>query len=67
MGVLHLGFTTQPLQTIFGLLTFLAGFETLYATIESSVLVAGFLAVINLGISLVGAYLILAPTLEANE
>jgi hypothetical protein len=67
MGVLHLGFTTQPLQTIFGLLTFIAGFETLYATIESSVLVAGFLAVINLGISLVGAYLILAPTLEANE
>jgi hypothetical protein len=67
MGVLHLGFTLQPLRTIVGLLTLFAGFEILYATIESSVLVAGFLAVINMGLALVGAYLLLAPKLEVEE
>jgi hypothetical protein len=67
MGVLHLGFTLQPLQTVMGLLTFYAGFEILYSTVESSVLVAGFLAVINLGVALVGAYLLSAPTLELEE
>ena len=67
LGVLHLGFTAQPLRTILGLLTLLAGFEILYATIESSVLVAGFLALINMGLAMAGAYLLLAPTLEAGE
>lgn len=67
MGVLHLGFTTQALRIVLGLLTVLAGFEILYVTVETSVLVAGFLAVINLGFALVGAYIILAPTLEAEK
>jgi hypothetical protein len=67
MGLLHLGFRLQPLRTIMGLLTFFAGFEILYVTIETSVLVAGFLAVVNMGVALVGAYLLLAPTLEVEE
>ena len=66
MGLLHLGFTLQPLRTVIGLLTFFAGFEILYATIEASVLVAGFLAVINLSVALIGAYLLVAPTMEAE-
>jgi len=48
MGLLHLGFTTHPLRTIVGILTFFAGFEILYVTLDSSVLVAGLIAVINL-------------------
>ena len=44
-----------------GLLTFLSGFEILYAALENSVLVAGLLAAINLGLALVGAYLASAP------
>jgi hypothetical protein len=36
----------------------LTGFETLYAAVEGSVLVAGLLAVVDLGLALVGAYLI---------
>jgi hypothetical protein len=67
MGILHLGFTAQSLQTILGLLTFFAGFEILYATFEASVLVAGFLAMINLGLAFIGAYLQVVPTLEVEK
>jgi len=67
MGLFHLGFTIQPFRTVVGLLTFFAGFEILYAMVDSSVLVAGFLAVINMGVALVGTYLLLAPTMEVEE
>ena len=66
VGLLQLGFTIQPLRTILGLLTFLAGFEIIYATAESSALVAGLLAVINLGLALAGAYLLMVDTLEES-
>ena len=66
LGILHLGFTTEPFRIISGLLTSLTGFEILYATVESSILVAGFLAVINLGFALTGTYLLLAPAMEAE-
>jgi hypothetical protein len=67
MGLLNLGFSGQSLNTIVGLLTFLGGFEILYSTIDSSILVNGFLAIINLSIALVGAYLLLSPTLESDK
>jgi len=67
MGLLHLGLTAQPARTILGLLTVLSGFEVLDSTVETSALVAGFLAAINLGIALIGAYLLTAPTLETEE
>jgi hypothetical protein len=41
---------------VLGLLTFLSGFEVLYAAMESSSLVTGLLAVVNLGLALAGAY-----------
>jgi hypothetical protein len=47
-----------------GLLTVLSGFEILYSAVEVSALVTGLLAGVNLGLALVGAYLLLAPTLE---
>lgn len=56
MGLLHLGITAEPLRVALGLLTFLAGFEVLYASIETSVLLAGLFAVVNLGLALVGSY-----------
>jgi len=61
LGLLHLGLTSGILHVILGLLTVLAGFEILYAAVESSVLVAGLLAVVNLGLALVGAYLLVIP------
>jgi hypothetical protein len=67
MGLLHLGLTSQPLRAAIGILTFLSGFEILYAAVESAALVAGLLAFINMGIAIIGAYLLAAPTLEAPE
>ena len=58
MGLLLLGSTSDIFRVIVGLLAVLTGFETLYAAVEGSVLVAGLLAVVNLGLALVGAYLI---------
>lgn len=67
MGLLQLGMTVRPLRIILGLLTILSGFEVMYAVLESSVLLAGLLAVINLGLAFVGAYLLAAPVLEDGE
>ena len=67
MGLLKLGFNDQPLMIIFGLLTVLAGFEIIYSILENSALVAGLLAVITLGLALVGAYLLTAPDMEGIE
>jgi len=64
IGLLHLGLTAQPLRVVLGLLTVLSGFEILYAAVESATLVAGLLAGVNLGLALVGAYLLASPSLE---
>ena len=61
-GVVHLGVTSEILRVIIGLLTLLTGFEILYAAVESSILVAGLLSVISLGLGLAGSYLLLAGT-----
>ncbi len=67
MGLIHLGITSQILQTILGLLTLLTGFEMLYAAVESSILVAGLLAVVDLGLALAGSYLLLADSATETE
>jgi hypothetical protein len=56
MGLLQMGMTADPLRVILGLLTVIGGFEILYAAVENSVLVAGLLAAVNLGLALVGAF-----------
>jgi hypothetical protein len=67
MGLLHLGITARILPVTMGLMTVLAGFEILYASVEGSVLVAALLAVINLGLALVGSYLMLASHAQETE
>jgi hypothetical protein len=67
MGLLHLGISTRVLRVIIGLMTFLSGFEILYSAVEGSVLVAALLAVINLGLALVGAYLMIASNPQESE
>jgi len=66
LGLLQLGMTVRPLRIILGLLTVVAGFDIIYAAVEESVLLAGLLAVVNLGLAFVGAYLLAAPALEDN-
>ena len=67
LGMLHLGMTIQPFRVILGLLTVLSGFEALYAALESSVLVAAMLSTVNLGLALVGAYLLTARKPEEES
>ena len=64
MGLLQLGISAQPFRVILGLLTVQAGFEVLYATVESSILVAALLSVVNLGLALTGAYFLNMPQEE---
>jgi len=66
MGLLLLGFTRQILPVSIALLSVLAGFEILYAAVENAVLVAALLALINLGLALVGSYLLIA-VIEGDE
>ncbi|MDK1028805.1 MAG: hypothetical protein QGM50_05420 [Anaerolineae bacterium] len=64
LGLLHLGITTQPFRVIIGLLTVLSGFETIYSALESSILVAAMLSIVNLGLAMVGAYILTARNPE---
>lgn len=57
LGVFHLGLTVQPVRVVLGLLTLLSGFEIIYATMETSLLLNGMLAIITLGLALTGSYL----------
>jgi len=67
MGIFHLGLSDRPFRVAIGILTFLSGFEILCATVETSPLAAGFLAILTLGIALVSSYLIASPNLEVDE
>jgi len=64
LGLIHLGLTMQPFRVVIGLLTVLSGFGIIYAAVESSILVTGLLTLITFGLSIVGVYMLTAPTLE---
>jgi hypothetical protein len=68
-GAAHLGVTTNVLRVTVGLLTLLTGFEILYAAVESAILVTGLLAAVNLGLGILGSYLLIAGSapLEREE
>ena len=67
MGILHLGVSDRPFCVAVGILTFLSGFEIIYATVETSSVVAGFLAFFSLGIALIGSYFSAVPSLESDQ
>lgn len=58
MSLMQLGTNSNPFLTIVGLLSMLSGFEVIYAGLELSTLLTGLLAVVNLGLALVGVYFI---------
>ncbi len=64
LGLLQLGLSREGVRIIIGLLTVISGFEILYATLEASVLMTGLLALLNIGLAFVGAYLFMAANLE---
>ena len=67
MGLLQINFFDTPYKVIIGLLTFVSGFEIIYASLENSILILGLLAVFTFGIAFVGAYMIVSPTIEENK
>jgi hypothetical protein len=67
LGILHLGFSKIPFRVSLGLLTFMAGFEVIYATVETSPVVAGFLSFVSLCIGLMGSYFSSLPLIEVEE
>jgi hypothetical protein len=67
IGLMQVTLRSGFFRSALGLLTLFAGFEILYAVVESSTLVTGLLAAVNLGIALATSYLLLAPTVEAEE
>lgn len=64
IGALQLGSTSQTARIVLGLLTVLSGFEIFYAGVEGSILVAGLLSVVILGLGLIGSYLLSAEVPE---
>ncbi len=54
MALMQLGTTSDPYLVIISLLNLLSGFEIIHAALEISTLLTGLLAVVNLGLSLVG-------------
>jgi hypothetical protein len=56
LGLLHLGISSDSFRVVIGLLTVMAGFEILYAAVESSALVTALLVVVDMGLALAGAY-----------
>lgn len=58
MALMQLGTNSNPYLTIVSLLSLLSGFEVVYAGLELSTLLTGLLAIVNLGLALVGVYFI---------
>ncbi len=67
IGIVQLGITSNLLRIVLSLLLVMAGFETLYAMVETSLLLTGLLAIVNLGLALSGAYLLTAGSGVTGE
>lgn len=66
-GVAHLGVTSDLLRVSLGLLTMLSGFEIIYAAVESAILVTGLLAAVNLGLGVLGSYLLMSGSVPLTS
>lgn len=66
MSLMQLGMNSEPYLVIISLLSFLTGFEVIHAALELSTLLTGLLVIVNLGLALVGVYLMVNGD-EVNE
>ena len=67
MGVLQIGLGAGRIRPVVGLLSCLTGFEVIYASLSSSVLVTGLLAMLNLSLAIIGSYWMSYPAEGAKE
>lgn len=58
LALIQLGTKTEPLYVVIALLTFMTGFELLYASLELSTLLEALFAGVNLGLGVAGSYFI---------
>jgi hypothetical protein len=66
MSLMQLGLNSEPYPLIISLLTFMSGFEVIHAALELSTLLTGLLVIVNLGLALVGVYLMVSAE-ESNN
>jgi hypothetical protein len=67
LGMLRLALDASPLSTAAALLSVVAGFEIIYATLTTAQFAVEALAVIILFIAMAGAYLLLSPSMEETS
>ena len=66
-GLFQMGTITEPLYLVIGLLTFLSGFELLYASLEFSRVLEALFTAVNLSLALVGCYFIVKDVEGRSE
>ena len=66
-GLFQMGTITEPLYLVIGLLTFLSGFELLYASLEFSRLLEALLTAVNLSLALIGSFFIVKDVESGSE
>lgn len=66
-GLFQMGTITEPLYLVIGLLTFLSGFELLYASLEFSRLLEALLTAVNLSLALIGSFFIVKDVESRSE
>jgi hypothetical protein len=67
VGVFGIALAREPLKGGIGLLTAMTGFEMFYSSVEQSLVVVGFLGLVNLGIALGISYLTTSQALPEEE
>ncbi len=66
-GFVTLGISQNPYRVILGLIALFLGFEIIYGSVESSLLINGMLAAVDLLVALIGSYLITNSLAEEEE
>ncbi len=66
-GLFQMGTITESLYLVIGLLTFLSGFELLYASLEYSRVLEALFSAVNLSLALVGSYFIVKDAESGAE
>ncbi len=66
-GLFQMGTINEPLYLVIGLLTFLSGFELLYASLEFSRLLEALFTAVNLSLALIGSYFIVKDVESRSE
>jgi hypothetical protein len=66
-GFVTLGISQNPYRVILGLIVLFLGFEIIYGSVESSLLINGMLAAVDLLVALIGSYLITNSLAEEEQ